>query len=158
MSSLKTPTINSLSDLDPKTALETLAAMEYSDIIHLSYRQALRLWVAVPSIRRKTPADRMRQVAALNPRVQVWKELINDLEDAKQLHTRSLQSRLTRRIELPSVLTNEVFKAAADEEKADHMSIGGNCDWGRPFDSQTTSTDFIYSADKTDLQWVGVGT
>jgi hypothetical protein len=150
----KLPTIDSLSDLDPKTALATLAAMEYSDIIHLSYRQALRLWVAVPSIRRKTYADRMRQVAAREPRVEWLKEVINDLEYAKR-YTRDSKGWFTEETELPSVLANKVWAAAATEEKHDHLKIGGNCDSGLSFESKTKNPDFIYSEDGTDLQWVG---
>jgi hypothetical protein len=154
MPKTKQPPIASLSDLDPKTALATLAAMEYSDIIHLSYRQAVRLWVAVPSIRRKTYADEMRQVAARKPRVEWLMRLIDELEYARR-YTPDSKGWFTEEIDLPSVLANKAWAAAVDEEQGDHMAIGGNCDWGRPFNSKTKSPDFIYSEDGTDLKWVG---
>jgi hypothetical protein len=119
-----------LSDLDKPTALSTLAAMEYSDILKLSYRQAIRLWAPLQRSRKGWKGSSAYVVATQPLDINAFKNRLSDLED--------------------------LWKEANKKGGSRYPSVEGSEYW---YKARTQgSPDFIFSEDGTDLQWVGVGT
>jgi hypothetical protein len=139
------PSLDSLSDLDKKTAIATLAAMKYSDIIQLSYRAALRLWL--PLNRGKYRADQLRCVATIPPNISSLRLRVEDLEDRWAEHHRIAGGRRPDSHKYPSIFYNQVWNDARGEE---HRNSDGSVD----IENRCKSLDFIYS-DDGDLRWVG---
>jgi hypothetical protein len=138
------PSLDSLSDLDKKTALAILTAMRYSDIIQLSYREALRLWV--PLNRGKCRADRLRHTAAIPPNIGTLRMRIEELEDCWAEYRHIAGTRHDNH-EYPSIFYNQVWNDARGEE---HRNNDGSVD----IENRCKSPEFIYS-DDGDLRWVG---
>ena len=130
MTYTKLPTIASLSDLDHKTALAALTAMEYSDIIHLSYRQAIRLWIPLSKTEWYVKTLRSYLDRKLDPHTLSF--CLEHLEDYWLEHHCKGYSNV-----YPPILDNEVWR-----KQIYQMGVA-------------TLPDFIYSEDGTDLQWVG---
>jgi hypothetical protein len=137
------PSLDSLSDLDKGTALAPLAAMKYSDIIHLSYRQALRLWV--PLNREECSADRLRHIAALPPTIGSLRMRLEDLEDCWARY-HNIAGQRPDRHKYPSIFYNQVWNDARTSKSELVVNTLSKA-------IETGSPDFIYA--DGDLVYVG---